>query len=470
MSILAADFQNLIISSLAQADPSALDGLRHNVPSYWTLHNRQSYLPELQYFYTLRDGIRYLQACLNQEVDYQRRTGQLNRTSLDSSRQDATSTANSLETSKSVGSRNANSQFDDVIDSTGSAESNSYRTSNQSRAADSTMDDAGTGASLAQRYMSSTSKMRSTSHVKEVTKDDHDLTTDRKGTGSRDMAILQKTYYNTALSFLGFGGFDNEFPGVQQITQTLGGLGATGSPPDAISSITTNSVTDDTYSTLDTSRGPQSEIDPYRKTSYALTLVKVTTTYPDMSTVDDLVPTQHSETAIYDHPTNHGVDYLGNTVVDANTPSSSTTFTANTTQVSSSVTSASTSANANATSSATTTGTGTGANDSYSSGEATLNATTTRIAHSDGESHRSAQALGGNSAIMERLHQRFLHLQDLYAACDAMIKWIEAQRLSLSPYTIRQMVRQYPLGFDANVANSILVQQPYGYGVTAWQH
>ena len=63
---------------------------------------------------------------------------------------------------------------------------------------------------------------------------------------------------------------------------------------------------------------------------------------------------------------------------------------------------------------------------------------------------------------MERLHQRFLHLQDLWQKSNTMIQWFESQRLNLAPYVMQTITIQYPDGLNADAANLYLVKTPFG--------
>jgi hypothetical protein len=111
-------------------------------------------------------------------------------------------------------------------------------------------------------------------------------------------------------------------------------------------------------------------------------------------------------------------------------------------------------------------GSGLGTSSSTGSSASSATGIATRTSHADGEAHRSSTGTSGMDSLMERLHQRFLHLQELWQMANEMIKWLESQRLSLSPYRITQITAEFPEGVAGatvgQLSNRYLVKQPSG--------
>ena len=108
------------------------------------------------------------------------------------------------------------------------------------------------------------------------------------------------------------------------------------------------------------------------------------------------------------------------------------------------------------------TGSGSGLMAGTGIGGSTMTASSARAATGTGEAHRLSVAASNTTLTMEKLHQRFLHLQELWQKATEMINWFENQRLVLPAYVFEAMTMQYPDGLNAAAANQMLIKTPYG--------
>lgn len=422
MGLNAANFQALIIASLSDADPTVLETLQAQVPFFWSLHARTA-LPELRYWLTRRDAIRAAQACVTRQVDNIRRTMNSARTSVENSRQDSETLATSQENSISEAVRSSTSQFNNLTESLGAGANSASRSSTQSATSAMTFSDVGTGSSTQNRRMHQDTY---TSEVGNVSRNDtvqYDLRHER-GRDAGDGTTRNLNVYQYPNWIVDINPFDGSIlPSNTAETRTK------------MDTYTRSVVHEHIYS-ADAGKGSIS--DPFRISESRVTLT--------------VTPKRTVDSELYDRP-----------VADAgaSTPSAFSTFTAN----------VDSSESANASSSMTATGasslqtemSGVGSGNTLANGTSTsaMVATATRTVTGDGEAHRSNQLTSQMESLLERLHQRFLHLQDLWKQADETIKLFESQRLALTPYIISQITIQYPDGIDAVTANAFLVKQPY---------
>ena len=142
------------------------------------------------------------------------------------------------------------------------------------------------------------------------------------------------------------------------------------------------------------------------------------------------------------------------------TQASSSYFNANRTTSESMSSSGSSSASSSSSSSYSMAGSGTGSMTGSGLGGSSMTASSTRTAAGSGEAHRLSTAQSTMSSDMEKLHQRVLHLKEMWQRASDMIAWFEKQRLNLSPYVFQQMTMQYPDGLNAEAANAYIVKTP----------
>jgi hypothetical protein len=396
VSVTALDLQNLIIDSLSNADPTARTGLQLNIPRYWTLFNRQGTMIELQYYYTRREGIRYLMACLNRQIDYQRSANSASRNSTDSSRQDMTSSGNSLTTSASVSNRSMASQSVDETNSSGSGSSSMNRHNSQTMDDNSGSSDTGSGSNLGHQE----SLMASSSTTNGSTSD---------STSSEQRSAREVTGFHRRM---------NESSKV-----SVGGeLGFIVGLSGAITVMDTGELEDGEIMDSQTSQG---------------TGVSDSKLSNNSSNLSDQSADQSSSSSFNANATSHG-----------NMTASGISY-----------------MRASATSTSTMTGAGSGSMDSSGAGNSTMTSNSTRLANSTGEAHRLTVAASASNSTMEKLHQRFLHLQELWKKANEMIEWFEKQRLNLPAYTLQAIAIQFPDGLNADAANRYLVKTPFGLGL-----
>lgn len=429
MSVTAVDFQNLIVATLSDADATLQEELQGKMSFYWRLHARAPYL-ELRYWYVRRDLIRVAMACVTRQVDYIRRNQNSARTSVESSRQDSTMSASSEENGSGEANRSSESQFDDETNSTGSASSNASRNSSQSANGEMHYTDTGTGLSYASRHLHSETETTERGEVETVQDDDYALIHDRTGSGYRS------------------------------------GLTSQATDPDAFGinvGVFTQSVTIEIGTPWGTiSFDLPIPFDIEKSTYTAGTLATHDEATDDMtgSLGGDKIREQITDINVLTQPKRE----LHMTLTDApaRAHSSHSEFTANVVQTETATADSSMTANAASASNFEMTGSGSGTSSSEGTSGSSMLATSTRTSHSDGEASRSSQATMQMNALMERLNQRFLHLQELWENANAMIQWLESQRLALPAYVIQQITIQYPEGMSANIsqiANQYLVAQ-----------
>lgn len=405
MSVTATDFQNLIINTLSNADPTALAGLQLNVPRYWTLYTRQGVLPELQYWYCRREAISYLMACLNQQIDFMRRNTDATRAMTASMRQDNSMSASASEDAASNADRSSSSSYSALTTSTGSGSSASNRSSSQVMNASGSLSDTGSGANSASQNMT----MTSSSSVNASSCDS--TATSRTGANVVEGYLV----HNNASEKAGGGLF----------------FGAGGN-------ITFSST--------------------YEK------LPEVASSGDDWATAGDVVNTVTStqftrSDSAYLARLN---DVRANSMSQSSTQSSSSNFNANRVTSETMTASGASHATSSMTNTFSLSGSGSGSMTGTGVGGSSMTGTSARTASGSGEAHRLSVAQSVMTSTLEKLHQRFLHLQEMWKAANEMIAWFEKQRLSLPYYVLQAITIQYPEGVNANVANQMLVKTPYG--------
>lgn len=392
MTVTATDLQNLIINSLSDADPTARTGLQAYVPAYWALWARQGVLPELQYWYTRRDAVRYLMAGVTRQVDYFHRSQNATRAGASNTRHDSSMTASATETASSLADRSSSSQYDDATDSSGSGSSTSNRSSSQTADHTASMTDIGSGSNSSLQ----TSSLSATSSV--------------SGAANDATSTTANLYRHLGGAHTTTSGFDK-----------VGGqifLGAGGGSTDTTNTgSTSGTITDDTSGT--------------RSSTY--------TAY-------------HSE-----HRANNSSETTARPLA-----SNFSNFTANMHSSDSAVADGSGSASSHSVSSFTMSGSGTGSMTATGTGGSTMTGDISRTSHADGEAHHTRDARSQMTSTLEKLHQRFVHLQEMWARANDMIEWFEKQRLSLSPYLFQAMTLQYPEGLNADAANLYIARTPLG--------
>lgn len=421
---VATDFQNLIISSLSQLDPSALPELQENVPLFWLLHARQGRLPELRYYYTRRDAIRLLMGCTRKQIDYIRRNSDSTRTSQDTERQDSTMDASSQDDSSSLSDRTSQSESDDSMTSSGSGSGGGSQVSSQHSSQSMDFRDTGFGSN----YVSSRSESNTIASERgEIqTTEDTDMARrhERHGDGYRAGSSTQTTTRSAAVFTdyipvhidTPFGPIDFNFAPPFEVIQQTGTHGSFNSHEEQH---------DDMWGTLGSDR------------------TAVITS--DITILTQPKRESHTTSSLT-HPRAHSShsEFHANAVMTQSGSSASESDGSNSSSSTHSMT-----------------GSGTSSSSSNGSSHSEMAATSTRVGHSDGETHRSNQALTRTDSMTERLHQRFTHLKELWDAATQMIKWIEAQHLGTPAYVFQRIAAEYPEGVDAATANQLLVSAPY---------
>lgn len=389
------DYQNLIITSLSEADPTAREELQHNVPLYWQLFARTA-LPELRYWYCRREAIRMLMGCLRSEVDYIRRHQDDQRTSFNTARQDSNMLARSVDDGSGRSDRAMSSHYDDETNASGSASSSRARNSAESASDVMNYNDSGSGSSssIQTGTIDGTSTDDGTTHDK------------NRVDGLTERELNDVHNFNSHVDQV-----ENSF--------SIGSGGA--------------------QSTMTTSR-PQ-----------ALNYTNLDTTQYSHDKRD----TQHEMTR-HDERNNH------NTV--DNETNAHASFQANAIGNDNGVSTMNMTGSGSSQSEDHMTGAGSGAMASSGSGATTSLATGSRAAHADGETHMGMQSTTQMNSLMERLHQRFEHLQLLWKNADEMVAWYEKQRLLIAPYVLRAITIQFPEGGDQAIANAYLIKTPMGIG------
>jgi hypothetical protein len=391
MSVTATDLQNLIITSLSDADPTAVAGLQANVPKYWSLWNRQGVLIELQYWYTRRDAIRYLMACINSQTDFLRRTQSASRAMTLSSLQNATMSASGSEVASSLANRSSSSSYSDGTVSTGTGSSLSNRNASQSMSGSSSLSDTGSGTNSA----SQSSSLTSSSTVNASSSD---------STGALRYSIREVCGYHER---------DNG-----------SGKASLGIQPGIGGAVTDSFTIEREYGTI----------------------------------------TQTNSGAGNSAYTAKQNDTRANSSIQESQRASSSSFTAHRITADTMSSSGSSHFTASSASSFSMSGSGSGAMTGTGAGGSAMTASSSRVASSAGEAHRLSNAASQMNSSMERLHQRFLHLRELWVKANEMIKVFEKQRLNLSAYTMQAITIQYPTGVNADTANAFLVRTPFGTG------
>jgi hypothetical protein len=393
MGVTDADFQQLIITSLANADPTALAGLQHNVPLYWNLHARQGVLPELRFWYTKREAIRYLMACINQQTDYMRRTNTATRAMTASSRQDSQMDASATETATSLANRTSSSYYNSATNSSGSGSSVMNRSANQVMNANGSMSDTGQGANTGNQ----TSLMSSSSTVSAVSSD--------------ASAMARNTVHEVC------GTYEHVNQSVKVSAGVNPGIGG------------------------------------------ALTY---TDTYEYIPPANDTITTSDLGNSVSQSVSKQN-DLRNNTMTQSASQSSSSYFNAN--RVSSDVMTASGSSvmTSSASSTFSLVGSGAGAMTGAGAGSSTMIGSSTRVENGTGEAHRISNALSTMVSSLEKLHQRFLHLQEMWAKANEMIDWFEKQRLNIPVNVFQMITLQYPDGLNADAANAYVIKTPRGW-------
>lgn len=412
MSVTSTDLQNLIIDTLSNADATVLAGLRSVVPQYWILWNRQGYLPELQYWYTRRDAIRYVQAFVKGQIDFLRRNMTASRDMTASSRQDTRMDAVSTENATSNADRSSSSVYSDASNSSGSGSSSSSRNASQTTTGSGAMLDDGSGSNLASQ--SSTYSSNSTINASSCD-------------SSASTLIGRQTVSNGGLDNLGNPIADGPAFHNRNHSATKEGVGATGG--------------------IDIGIGVDLGGSSNRTITYEL---------EDGSNVT--TNSQDGQSKFVSRLS----DARANTMSQSASQSSSSSFNAHRTTSDSLVSSGSSRMASSSTSTFSMTGSGSGSMTGSGLGGSTMTASSTRAAVSTGDAHRVSVAASNTTLTMEKLHQRFLHLQDLWEKATEMIQWYEKQRLAIPVYVFQSITLQYPDGLNADAANQMLVKTPYG--------
>ncbi len=444
MAVNAVDYQNLIVASLSDADVSLQTELEAKISFYWRLHARAPYL-ELRYWLTRRDMIRVAMACVTRQVDYLRRNLNSSRQSIESSNQVSTMTAQSEENGSSVSDRSAESQYDDETNSTGIGSSSMSRNSTQSANGEMHFTDTGQGLNYVSRHLHNETETTERGQVETVQDDDYAVLSDRTGGGYRE--------------------------GQTDIETNPGGYGLDIGVFSAAITIEIN------FPSINTPFGTFT-FDPWiLSIPIPLSITKSTTTNGSVSTHDevvhditgalggDMVREQISDINVLVQPKRE----LHMTMTDApaRAHSSHSEFTANVIQTEVATTNSNMTASGLSSSSNEMTGAGSGTASSTGTSESSLIGSSSRSAHGEGTAQRSTQSVSQMDSLMERLHQRFLHLQSLWKQADEMIRWLESQRLGVPAYVVQQITIQYPEGVQTQniasltaVANQYLVRQP----------
>jgi len=409
MGVTSTDLQNLIIDTLSNSDSSVLAGLRSVVPQFWILWNRQGYIPELQYWYCRRDAIRYVQAFVKGQIDFLRKNMTASRDMTASSRQDASMTASGTETASSNADRSSSSSYSDATDASGSSSSKSSRNASQSSSGSGAMRDTGSGSNSSSQSssLSSSSSVNASScdssasslyHRHEVTDTSSPDTWGADGTNWDHPGMAYHRRENRSAKL----GMDVNI-----------GIGA-----------------GDTESeTQEYERGFTEETNARIGNSKYLARIS---------------------------------DVRTNTLTQTANQSSSASFNANRTSSDALSSSGASHMTSSSSSSYSMTGSGSGSMTGTGLGGSTMTASSTRSASGTGEAHRVSVAASNTTLTMEKLHQRFLHLQDLWQKATDMIQWYEKQRLAIPAYVFQTIIIQYPDGLNADAANQMLVKTPYG--------
>jgi hypothetical protein len=408
MSVTASDLQNLIITTLSNADPTALAGLQANVGKYWTLFNRQGVLPELQYWYCRREAIRYLMACLTQQVDFMRRNTDSTRAMTASMRQDNTMTASASEDATSVANRSSSSSYSALTTSTGSGSSTSNRSASQTMRDNSSLSDVGAGSNSSKTTMA----MASGSTINSSSCDS--TATERTGVDAMDGYRVHNNGSEKAQGggTIGIGGqvtFSSTYESMPESVTQPDTWAAIGEP--------VNVVTNIQYT---------------RGNSGYLAKLNDTRTNTFLQTTDTPIAFNYS---------NFNANRTTSDVMRASGSSLSTSTSANNFSLS---------------------GSGSGSMTGTGAGGSSMTAASTRTATGSGEAHRLSVSQAVMTLTLEKLHQRFLHLQEMWKAANEMIEWFEKHRLSLPYYVLQAITIQYPNGCNADAANLFLVKTPFG--------
>ena len=395
MSVTDLDLQNLIITTLSDADPTALAGLQSNVPRYWLLWARQGYLPELRYWYVRREALRYLMACLTQQIDYVRRSGSASRVMTASSRRDSEMAASGSETASSLANRSATSNFSSATTSSGSGSSSMNRNAHQSQSGSGSMSDTGSGTNQS----SQTSTLESSSSVEATA-------SDSSAAQSQETHEVCGAYEHRNASGKVSAGVNLGVGGAITYSGTYELI-----PPE-----------NNTISTVRTSNSVSQSVQKER-------------------------------------------DVRSNSSVQHSDRSSSSYFNANRTASESMSASGGASMASSSSSSFSLTGSGSGSMTGSGAGSSNMTGSSVRDLTGTGEAHRLSNAQSATTNTMARLHQRFLHLQEMWKRANEMIRWFEKQRLNLPAYVFQTLTLQYPDGLNADIANQYLVKDPYGLTV-----
>lgn len=441
MGLNGTNFQQLVIASLSNADPDALEMLQTNVPLYWALFARQAYLPELRYWYTRREGIKLLMGCLNKQIDYIRRTQNNTRNSIESSLADSTALAESNSNMNALSVRSSLGQSESESNSTGGATNSGNQSANQTQVSEMFMDDTGAGDSLQSRI----------SHQLTQTKDESDVEEHVQQKLSENIMRHERLPANNK--------GDHSLITTQNITYSLFDPAAVGVPlggaPIGVQNLTEteshstthNESTDDVYATTKNSSGDE----PIRKSTTDMIVRVVAVRSVDMNMYD--VPTKADGTPDTS-PASIDPDSL------LSRKSSHSDFTANVVSLDAASTFSGSAGRTISQSNTNSDRVGSTISLAEGNSISESSAIATRIGEGTGLSERSTQAQGQMNSLMEKLNQRFKHLQELWANANEMIKWFESQRLVISPYTIQLITTQYPDGVSVQVANQLLITQP----------
>lgn len=439
MSVLATDFKTLIVASLADADESLRPTLEAKINFYWRLHNRAPY-PELHYWLTRRDMIRVAQGCVRRQIDYLRRNQNSSRQMTSSSRQDSSMTASSEDNASSVANRSSESEYNDEINSAGTASGAASRNSSQSSSSTSDYADTGAGASLQTRVMHSENQVEERGDVQTIEDEDMGLTHNRTTQGARsggtDLITTPADYGIEASAFFDSIHIVIAIPDIPAFASPFGDFGPFVIPDIEFDVPIPFAIKKETR----TITAMQSNEDGEEDVGGALGGDMISERISDINVIS--LPTTDSFAATND------VQHSENE------------FTANVVQVGNGSASSSMAASSSSSSNESMTGAGAGTSSMTGASTSTMLGTAARVYHADGESHRYNQGVTGTDSIMEKLHQRFLHLQELWAMANETIKLLESQRLSLTHYQITAITINYPEGVDAVAANALLVKLP----------
>jgi hypothetical protein len=408
MSVTALDLQALIITTLSDSDSTILTGLRSVVPSFWTLWNRQGYMPELQYWYTRRDAIRYVQAYVKGQIDFMTRNATANRNMTASSLQDSAMDAVSTESAASSADRSSSSSYSDVTNSSGSGKTKVTRDSKQDTLGGGTlgnnvsMRDTGSGAnsSLITTYLESDSHVNSSSCNSGVERlyAIHEITSGVGGNSAfhyRENASAKQGY--------------------------------------AFNVILNNSVTDSATSELEDGQSEETNF----SSGDSSTLARLSDVRTNHLLQTSSQPIGDNYSNFYaDRKTGLNTTTTGESHLTAKPEDNYSTYTM--------------------------TGSGSGSMTGTGVGGSSMRASSTRTATGTGSAHRLSISASNMTTTMEKLHQRFLHLNDLWERANEMIDWYEKQRLALPVHVFKELTLQYPDGVNAEAANRFLIKTPLG--------